>query len=226
MKFSQIDAKTTPKDNITVEIGDSKQPDFKPQAKIMRWDNEVNFSLRAEENPLAQVKQVGGKVIYDTPDYEVHQYSKPNAGEDGGFEFEWVLKKKPTTNILQATIQTKGLDFLFQQGLTAYWNVGDKHEGRTVASVTDTEVLDTDGNRVAGKRMGERGINCYAVYHKTKGGLNRVDGIEYKAGKAFDIYRPEVTDANGNKTWGEININEFAGLLTVTIPQTFLDRKS
>ena len=31
----------------TVEVGDSKQPDgFYPQAKFMRWDNEVNFSVR------------------------------------------------------------------------------------------------------------------------------------------------------------------------------------
>jgi hypothetical protein len=39
--------KDDPKDRIEVEIGDSKQvSDFLPQVKVMRWDNEVNLSLR------------------------------------------------------------------------------------------------------------------------------------------------------------------------------------
>ena len=45
--------KAHPKDRIEVEIGDSKQPNFKPQFKVMRWDNEVNFSMRAVEHPQA-----------------------------------------------------------------------------------------------------------------------------------------------------------------------------
>lgn len=38
--------KTDIKDKIQVEIGDSKQTDFFPQTKVMRWDNEVNVSVR------------------------------------------------------------------------------------------------------------------------------------------------------------------------------------
>lgn len=45
--FSCI-VKDSDADRLVVEIGDSKQIDFKPQVKIMRWDNEVNFSMRAE----------------------------------------------------------------------------------------------------------------------------------------------------------------------------------
>jgi len=86
------EVKANPKDRIEVEIGDSKQPDFKPQFKVMRWDNEVNFSLRAEEHPQATVETEGEKIKYITPEYEVHQYDKPELSEDGGFEFEWVLK--------------------------------------------------------------------------------------------------------------------------------------
>jgi hypothetical protein len=84
--------KNNPKDKIEVEIGDSKQPDFKPQFKFMRWDNEVNFSLRAQEHPQAVIEtDKDGKIKYITPEYEVHQYDKPEASENGGFEFEWVL---------------------------------------------------------------------------------------------------------------------------------------
>lgn len=32
------EVKQNPKDRIQIELGDSKQPDFKPQVKIMRWD--------------------------------------------------------------------------------------------------------------------------------------------------------------------------------------------
>src|SRR3990172_2462493 len=101
------EVKANPKDRISVEIGDSKQPDFKPQFKFMRWDNEVNFSLRAEEKAGAVVETQGEKIKYITPDYEVHLYDKPEVAEDGGFEFEWILPKKPVSNVLTATIETK-----------------------------------------------------------------------------------------------------------------------
>lgn len=67
------------KDKIEVFVGDDKQPDFKPQFKVQRWDNEVNFSMRAEERPDAIVTEEDGKVKYITSDYEVHQYEKPEA---------------------------------------------------------------------------------------------------------------------------------------------------
>lgn len=197
------DVKDNPKDRIMVEIGDIKQPDFKPQAKIMRWDNEVNFSLRAEEHPAATVETRGKQIIYKTPEYEVHQYEidAGDIGEDGGLEFEWVLPKKPKTNVLTATIQTKGLNFYYQPPLTQ-------------------EEIDEGADRP------ENVVGSYAVYHKTKGGLNSSRGHEYKAGKAFHIYRPKITDDNGSEIWGELNIDEAKGELTVTVDQTFLDNAS
>ena len=62
-------AKENPKDRIRVEIGDLEQPDFKPQFKFMRWSNEVNFSLRAEEKVGATVETEGEKIKYITPQY-------------------------------------------------------------------------------------------------------------------------------------------------------------
>ena len=62
------EVKDNPKDRIGVEIGDALQPDFKPQFKIMRWDNEVNFSLRAEEKVGATVETEGEKIKYITPE--------------------------------------------------------------------------------------------------------------------------------------------------------------
>ncbi len=193
--------KDNPKDRITVEIGDSKQADFKPQVKIMRWLNEVNFSMRAQEHPDAVVETEGKLIKYKTPEYEVHQYEldPSDIGEDGGLEFEWVLPSKPSTNVLTATIQTKELDFFYQPPLTQ-------------------EEIDQ------GAKRPENVVGSYAVYHKTKGGINRADGMEYKAGKAFHIYRPKVKDADGSEVWGELNIDEQKGELTVTIDQTWLDK--
>jgi len=189
------EVKSNPSDRIVVEIGDSLQPDFKPQVKIKRWDNEVNFSMRAEEHPEAIVEEVDGVIKYITPKYEVHQYEKPEAGEDGGFEFEWVLKEIPESNVLTTTIQSKGLDFFYQPALTQ-------------------EEIDSGSSRP------ENVIGSYAVYHSEKRD-NKVGGMEYKTGKAFHIYRPEAVDANGVRTWCELNIDN--GNLTVTVPQGFLD---
>lgn len=192
------DVKTNPQDRIQIEIGDSKQSDFKPQFKLMRWDNEVNFSMRAAEHPNAQVKTHGEKIKYITPNYEVHQYEKPEAGEDGGFEFEWVLPSKPSTNVLTATIQHKNLQFFYQP------------------SLTPEEVAE-------GVNRPENVVGSYAVYHKTKGGLNRLGEMEYKTGKAFHIYRPQAKDSSKNVTWCDLDINEAQGILTVTVPQDWLD---
>lgn len=198
--FKRI-TKSNPKDKIEYEIGDSKQLDFKPQFKLMRWDNDVNFSIRATEHPQATVKTTGEVIKYVTPDYEVHQYEKPEAGEDGGFEFEWVLLAKPSSNVLTATIQTKNLQFFYQPALTP------------------EEIAE-------GVNRPDNVVGSYAVYHKFKGGLNKEGDMEYKTGKAFHIYRPKAKDSANNEIWCELNIDENNGLLTVTIDQSWLNNAS
>ena len=141
------EVKANPKDRIELEIGDIKQPDFKPQVKIMRWDNEVNFSIRAVEDPTATVETDGEKIKYKAKEYEVHQYDKPDTSEDGGFEFEWVLPEKPKSNVLTTTIQSKGLDFFYQHELTQE-EIGE------------------------GSERPENVVGSYAVNHKTKTGHN------------------------------------------------------
>ena len=73
----------------------------------------------------------------------------------------------------------------------------------------------------------ENVIGSYVVYHSTK--MDYILGeTNYKTGKAFHIYRPFVTDSEDNKIWCDLNIddsdsNDTTGLLTITIPQDFLD---
>lgn len=194
------DVKSDPKDKITVEIGDSKQADFKPQAKIMRWENEVNFSLRALEHPNSVVEVVDNVIKYKTPDYEVHQYELDpgDVGEDGGLEFEWVLPSKPPTNVLTATIQTKGLVFYYQPEL----------------SLEEIE---------EGVERPDNVVGSYAAYHQSRGGINRLSGMEYRSGKAFHIYRPKAVDSVGNEKWCSLHIDSQKNELSVTIPNEFLE---
>lgn len=190
------EVKSAPEDRIEIEIGDSKEPDkFLPQVKMMRWDNEVNLSIRAVVDENAEVEIKDGVVKHISANYEVHQYEKPDVSEDGGYEFEWVLKEKPKSNVLEATIQTKGLDFFYQPELTQ----AEKDEGA---------------------ERPENVIGSYAVYHSTKSNY-KIGDKNYKAGKAFHIYRPKIIDAKGDWTWGEMNIDN--GILSVTIPEKWLD---
>lgn len=189
-------AKNDIADKIEVEIGDSKQPDFKPQFKVMRWDNEVNFSMRAEGEGVVATE--GEKIKFLTNEYEVHQYDKPEVSEDGGFEFEWVLPSLPKTNILKATIETKGLDFFYQPELT------------------QKEIE-------AGAKRPENIVGSYAVYHSEKqGDYSKIGGKNYKCGKAFHIYRPKALDAQGKETWCNLKIDTEKKELTVEVPQSFL----
>lgn len=193
--------KTDEKDRIDIEVGDSKDTsEFFPQVKIMRWDNEVNASFRLKEIDYSQgqVQTEEEKIKWINGKKEVHFYDKPELSEDGGYEFEVILKEKPASNKLEFTIETKGLDFYYQPPLTQ-------------------QEIDEGAERP------ENVVGSYAVYHKTKGGLNDSAGMEYKVGKAFHIYRPHVVDSLGNETWADLNINEQSGILTITIDQTWLD---
>lgn len=193
------EVRSTIRDRIEIEIGDSKQPDFKPQFKVMRWNNEVNFSMRAQEHGSAVVQTVGEVIKYITPHYEVHQYEKPEASAMGGFEFEWVLNDIPASNTLFATIESKNLDFFYQPPLTQQ-EINDGH-------IRPDNI-----------------VGSYAVYHKTKGRWNDAKGNDYKTGKAFHIYRPKAVDAAGDWIWCELDINVDTGLLGVTINKSWLKK--
>lgn len=181
------------KEKIKIEVGDSKQPDFKPQFKIIKFD-EVNFSVRAEEceNPTIEFEKE--KIKYIAPDYEVHQYRKVKPDEEE-FEFEWVLPKKPKSNILKATIQAKGVEFYKQEELS-------------------------EERKKLGHERPEEIVGSYVIY-MSKRKKNFVGGKRYGVGKIGYILKPKAKDAKGNEVWGEINIEK--GVLFVTVPQKFLD---
>ena len=191
-------AKYNPLDLVEKEIGDSKEPTkFLPQQKVTRWDNEVNVSVRLvhdEKTPV--VSQEGDIVKWQGDKVEAHFYDINSQDHpEGASEFEIVLKEKPKTNVVQFTLVDKGVEYSYQPALT------------------EQEIAD-------GASRPENVIGSYAVY-ASENKTNYVGGKEYKCGKVGHIYRPQIEDSAGNKVWGELNIEN--GILSVTIPQKFLD---
>ncbi len=81
---------------VEIEVGDTKQPEFYPQFKVMKWNNECNFSIR-----LANHLDITDKEFYEIE-------------EGKGFEFMVTLKEKPSSNVLKFTMEFKECEFWYQ----------------------------------------------------------------------------------------------------------------
>lgn len=120
---------------------------------------------------------------------------------DNSFEIDIVLFKKPPTNVFEYTISTKGLDFHYQSPLTEK----EKEQG----CVRPDNV-----------------VGSYAVYRKDKKRHNfKKHGIEinYGTGKFGHIFRPKAIDTDDNEIWCDLYIDQEKQILTITVPQSFLD---
>lgn len=114
-----------------------------------------------------------------------------------GFEIEVILNEKPDTNVVTFTLDNwEDLDFFYQPELTQE---------------------EIDGGSVRPENV----VGSYAVYHKEK--KNHIEGnTNYATGKIGHIYRPKIIDSAGTEVWGDLHIEN--GILSVTIPQEFLDK--
>ncbi len=194
------------KDRIHLELGDSKQSDkFLPQVKMMRWDNEVNCSLRLVEDKdelreIPVIVKEGEKIKHIKSKREAHFYDIPLCNEhpEGASETEIILKSKPKTNKIEFTLNSKGLDFHYQPAPT----------------------LEDIAN---GMNRPENVIGSIAIYYRDCP-VNYVGGKLYKSGKFGHIFRPKIIDATGKWVWGELSIDAEKRILRITIPQEFLDK--
>ena len=203
-----------PKDRIQVEVGDSEDiTKAHPLLTIRRWDNEVYFSARLIHDEKTPAFTNGARPVWDGEKIGAKFYDVLEG--EGGFEFEVILKEAPKKNEIKFNLKTKGLVFFYQPPLTEEIEIGGR-----VVSVTETDAFDIDGNSIYHRP--ENVIRSYAVYMSRKG-HNAVGGKLYRSGKVGHIYRPRIVDAVGNETWGVMDINSPNGILTVTIPQEFLD---
>jgi len=124
-----------------------------PTAKLKKWGDETYIKISYPDfDKKIKPKQENKKLKWKGKDMEVHLYPlEPREFEEnghqvkqlenGGFEFEIILKKKPTTNKIVLNIETKGLKFYYQPPL----NQEKQEEGLTCS---ETECKDKDGNVV------------------------------------------------------------------------------
>lgn len=206
---------------MVVEVGDTKQTSFYPQVKVMKWNNEINFSVRYTSDLTNATESKDNNDIItwigkDNVEVKMYEKSDPNDSDAGGFEFEFTIPSKPSSNVFDMTIQTKGLSFIENPEI-------DDKQAQSLVDVYQRAY--NDGHDVTiptleeAKRLirPENVVGSYAAYH-----ASQRDG-EYKTGKAFHIYRPKATDKDGNSTWCELKIDVDNGILRITVPQEFLD---
>lgn len=218
-------ARTDKNDRIDVELGDSKQAAFFPQAKFMRWDNEVNLSLRlVTDEKDGAVTSNKDKVSFKGKDLEAHFYAvEPDplteSLEDGGIEIDIRLLSKPKKNEVRFTINSKGLKLEKQGPLTDEYKIGwDEFHQCYIKLVYSTLVIDENNNTIAYRP--EHIVGSYAV-QCIEAKTNFVGRKLYRASKFGHIPKMKMFDALGKWAWAEPNIEGEE--LVITIPQDFID---
>ncbi|MBA7507053.1 hypothetical protein ES706_05769 [subsurface metagenome] len=197
---------------------------------LTRWDNRVSISIlppwtSANITECALEVEENGKLKWKLKDTEGHEIelemelrneeniSEIIAGENlsftqmfgGGVDFDLKLDWKATElNFYISGYET--LDFFYQPPL---------HPDHPTWA-------DTDNDGVADTLCSANVVGSYAVYHKWKRDYV-VGGTNYANGKLFHIYRPKIIDDDQNWVWGKLSFDEGTGVLTVTIPQDWLE---
>lgn len=202
----QAPARSDARDRIDVVVGDATQPDFQPQAKIQRWGNEANVSLRLLDiEGAAEVVETARGVEHRTATRSAEFYPLDPSPDlpDGGFEIEVTLHAPPATNQVRFSLVDKAVEYHYQRPLANVEPDGSTWERRRLGVV----------------RRPAHVSGSYAVYAATP--KRNVRGrTAYRTGKIGHIYRPRIEDSAGHWTWGDLSIAD--GVLTVTIPETFL----
>jgi hypothetical protein len=196
------------KNSVKTIIGDelSSPSEFFPSVKLSRWENEVSFKVGFDVSAIPKGQRAfsnlgNNNYQLTTPllNFKIYPFPANEQMEDGGLEFEIILKTKPPTNKISMPIETAGLDFFYQPPLTQE-EIGQ------------------------GATRPENVVGSYAVYHSTKrDDYSPKGGKNYRAGKAFHIFRPRATDALGATAWADLNVDIVLKKLTIDVPQAFLD---
>jgi len=194
-----------------IELGDKQSLDFKPCAKLSRFDGECSLSIELETIQKIDAVIEGDRLEWKNIDEEIHFYDKGN----NEFELEHILLKKPLSNKLAYNLNLENLIAYYQPPLTEEIPEANWH------TIIETDVYDKDGKTTVHRP--ENVIGSYAVYHVAGTNIHHSEANagKYRAGKAFHIYRPKIKDSAGKEVWGTLNIS--ASTLTIEIDQTFLD---
>lgn len=208
-----------------VEFGGGDVDKFLPIVSFSRFGGLANLHIKypvgEEETTVTGVD----KIVWENGKDEVHFYPlEKNTFEkkDGGFEIEFILRKKPISNKITLKYSSKNLRFMKQ---LAY----DKQVmapidiAAGVVDRTPTEGKNKNGDVIV--RVPENMINSYSVYYTKAKRIysNAAEAEQIRAGKAFCIPRLKATDAGKNEVWLDQDF-EQNGNYVITMPQDFLDK--
>ncbi len=190
-------------DSVVQDAGEIKLAVSKDEPKITlsKWNGEVALGVKSLDLPTDATGDrpfLSKNVEWTSGDVKMEEVPLDPADgmEDGGTEINLILQSEPKSNIFTFQLENfENLDFFYQPALTQ-------------------EEIDGGATRP------DNVVGSYAVYYKDH--KNHTEGqTNYATGKAYHIYRPLVTDNQGNTTWADLNYSN--GVLTVTVPQKFLD---
>lgn len=199
----------------------------KPEIVLKKWNGEVALGITSLDVPANttgsrpllskdiewQPQAVPG-VFGGTNDIsmEAVPLDATTTMEDGGEEININLASEPVSNVFTFQLSNyQNLDFFYQAPL---WQEAGIKGPTKDCSETDCNLTDGQTHR------DDTVVGSYAVYYKDH--ANHLMGsTNYATGKAYHIFRPQVTDANGQTIWADLLYTN--GVLTVTVPQSFLD---
>lgn len=209
-------------------------------AVLNRWDGEARLKfgsfplvgeveIEVEAELLENKLKWKGKWKIGEREVEVEIELEPkNVSEYGDLEWSMKLTDKLPINVFSMPIQSENLKFYYQPPLFQEYGFSEPFSNSTFF-VNATHVMRlVNGIWVNEVYRPENVVGSYAVYHATKTPWHksREEAEKYRAGKAFHIYRPKLIDAEGKTAWADLNIDEKRGVLTITLPQEFLDKAS
>jgi len=175
---------------------------------VSKWDDEVVLNISkpnifpglSASNPNSEGS---GKISVSSTNVGIKWYMK-NVSGINAFEYEVILKSKPTTNIISWEISTKDLTFYYQPPMN--------ERGYSNYTICNETYCNPNGLIM---EMDSNIVGSYAVYSSKKHN-------KYGTGKVLHFLRPYVIDSKGTKTWAYLNIDQ--GIMTITIPQEVIDK--
>lgn len=207
-------------ENTIAEVGDTHQVEFYPQLKMMKWNNEVNFSVRYSSDIINATYNKDAQDIItwiSKEDVKVRVYENEKE-----FNFEFELPNKPDTNVFDMTIQNKGFTYHYQD------EISDKDAQYLIDKLIETnQTMGLDliipSSLEEAKRIirPENIVGSYAFYHESQR-----DGQYERTGKAFHIYRSKAINKDDMWVWCDLKIDFIKGILSVIVPQEFIDKSN
>ncbi len=209
--MEKSDISTIPEGGSEKAIIDTTQP----KITLQKFNGEVSMGVTLQGMSATGARRFLSKSVewnHGSETMSVTPLAASSTFEDGGYAIDLTFDSEPATNIFNFSIDgAQNLDFFYQAPL---WQ--EAGLSAPTAQCTDTDCTISEGT----SHRPDNVVGSYAVYYKNH--ANHIVGqTNYATGKAYHIFRPLVTDANGATTWADLSYSN--GVLTVTVPQSFLD---